>query len=304
MRRQQGGSGRGRGAQHARPWWETDKSQISPPPQPAAGSGGRGAQRRAATVSTADGISSGGGVAVPRLLASPAEGRQEPVDRYAYKARGTDASAADRRRDAIGRTPPPGSSGDAGLAGGLPRGQTFSPSRSQTPNTATREAVVRKTATAAGAPGAGAAARDEARQLQLTARPNPAAVYGFVGWIGTITLFVLYLLWAYLPVELLHSLGVTYYPSRYWAVALPAYVCVIVLFVFTTYNGFCLMVNPPLDSFSTFTDKHALDRPKDWGGANAEGTETNKLPPLFDIPIGEVNRLLYQRAQPGQRMAT
>ena len=33
MRRQQGGSGRGRGAQHARPWWETDKSQISPPPE-------------------------------------------------------------------------------------------------------------------------------------------------------------------------------------------------------------------------------------------------------------------------------
>ncbi len=126
-----------------------------------------------------------------------------------------------------------------------------------------------------------------------TARPNPAAVYGFVGWVGTLVGFLLYLLWAYLPVELLHNLGVTYYPSRYWAVAIPAYVCVVVIFIFTTYSGFCLMVNPPVDAFSTFTDKHALDKPKDWDGNSADDS---RLPPIFDIPIAEVNRLLYQRA--------
>jgi phosphatidylinositol glycan class P protein len=126
-----------------------------------------------------------------------------------------------------------------------------------------------------------------------TAQPNPAAVYGFVGWVGTLVGFLLYLLWAYLPVEILHNLGVTYYPSRYWAVAIPAYVCVVVIFIFATYSGFCLMINPPVDAFSTFTDKHALDKPKDW---QVRCADDSRLPPIFDFPIAEVNRLLYQRA--------
>ena len=142
-----------------------------------------------------------------------------------------------------------------------------------------------------------AGTQETARQSvrKLTARLNPAAVYGFVGWLGTLVGFLLYLLWAYLPVEILHKLGVTYYPSRYWAVAIPAYVCVFVLFIFTTYTGFCLMINPPLDAFSTFTDKHAQDKPKDW---NMNSADDSRLPPIFDIPISEVNRLLYQRALP------
>ena len=132
----------------------------------------------------------------------------------------------------------------------------------------------------------------QAEMRQIAARPNPAAVYGFVGWIGTLVCYVLYLLWAYLPVEVLHSLGVTYYPSRYWAVALPAYICVCVVFVFTTYIGYCLANNPPLDSFNTLTDQYALDKPKDWVGVAADDS---RLPPVFDIPIAEVNRLMYQR---------
>ena len=46
-------------------------------------------------------------------------------------------------------------------------------------------------------------------------RPEPAAVYGFVGWITTLVCFVVFLLWAYLPADALHTLGVSYYPSQY-----------------------------------------------------------------------------------------
>lgn len=48
---------------------------------------------------------------------------------------------------------------------------------------------------------------------------------------------VLYILWAYTPESLLHAHGVTYYPSRYWAVALPAWICVTVVFAFWLYEG-------------------------------------------------------------------
>ena len=40
---------------------------------------------------------------------------------------------------------------------------------------------------------------------------------------------VLFLLWAYLPESVLHAHGITYYPSKYWAVALPAWACVTVV---------------------------------------------------------------------------
>jgi hypothetical protein len=172
-------------------------------------------------------------------------------------------------------------------------------------------------------------------------RPEPAAVYGFVGWITTLVSFgalrpvfayragrpaslpvcgwrdtgcetaaptsslrsvcvatVVFFLWAYLPANTLHSLGVTYYPSRcgiltvthafvvathqlqrllgssrgvsvvvllgrYWAIALPAYVCVCVVMIVVVYTGLNIMCNPPLDSFSTFTgqDCPASTRP-------------------------------------------
>ena len=37
--------------------------------------------------------------------------------------------------------------------------------------------------------------------------------------IGTHLCYAVFLLWAYLPEHVLHDLGVTYYPSKYWAVA-------------------------------------------------------------------------------------
>jgi phosphatidylinositol glycan class P protein len=41
-----------------------------------------------------------------------------------------------------------------------------------------------------------------------------AALYGFVAWIMTYVCYALFLLWAFLPEERLHALGVTYYPAK------------------------------------------------------------------------------------------
>ena len=38
--------------------------------------------------------------------------------------------------------------------------------------------------------------------------------YAFAGWIFTIVGYAVFLLWAYLPDDILHSYGYTYYPSR------------------------------------------------------------------------------------------
>mmetsp|Transcript_40996 Transcript_40996/g.131080 ORF Transcript_40996/g.131080 Transcript_40996/m.131080 type:complete len:122 (-) Transcript_40996:490-855(-) len=43
---------------------------------------------------------------------------------------------------------------------------------------------------------------------------RPAEVYGFVGWVTSVVLFVVYLTWAYLPEPVLVQLGFVYYPSK------------------------------------------------------------------------------------------
>ena len=52
------------------------------------------------------------------------------------------------------------------------------------------------------------------------------ALYGFVAWIGTHICYAMFLLWAYVPEHVLQELGVTYYPNKYWAVALPSHALV------------------------------------------------------------------------------
>lgn len=47
---------------------------------------------------------------------------------------------------------------------------------------------------------------------------------------------MLFLLWAYTPDDMLKSHGVTYYPSKWWALALPAWASVTVVFLFWLYE--------------------------------------------------------------------
>ena len=42
-------------------------------------------------------------------------------------------------------------------------------------------------------------------------------VYGFVGWITSLVVCVIYLLWSLIPNELLERAGVAYYPDKHWA---------------------------------------------------------------------------------------
>ena len=41
------------------------------------------------------------------------------------------------------------------------------------------------------------------------------SVYAFVAWIATIISYVIYLIWALVPDEMLQSFGWTYYPTRF-----------------------------------------------------------------------------------------
>ena len=114
---------------------------------------------------------------------------------------------------------------------------------------------------------------------EAQARPNgdglqsAAAVYGFVAWIVTFCAWLGYLAWAFLPEETLISIGVVYFPSKLWAVALPAYFVVLLSLVGVMYIALNLMRTAPLSSFDLVRDEHSRPSSHSQHNPSAGGAE-------------------------------
>ncbi|ETV99710.1 hypothetical protein, variant [Aphanomyces invadans] len=85
-------------------------------------------------------------------------------------------------------------------------------------------------------------------------------IYGFAGWIASIVVFVCYLLWAYVPDSILASYGITYYPSRYWALAVPAMLAMTLMALLVVYIAINWVSTAPLDSYNTIRVHNHTDR--------------------------------------------
>ncbi|XP_013402550.1 phosphatidylinositol N-acetylglucosaminyltransferase subunit P-like isoform X2 [Lingula anatina] len=116
-------------------------------------------------------------------------------------------------------------------------------------------------------------------------KPSPSperAIYGFVLYLGSF----LALVWAYVPDPWLESIGLTYLPQKYWAIAGPVFLCGMVAMVLCLYIGYSFLITAPLDSIHTIRDKHS--RP-----VITSGLPDGAIKPIGDIDISEVNRQLY-----------
>lgn len=121
-------------------------------------------------------------------------------------------------------------------------------------------------------------------------KPSPTperAIYGFVLYLASFIGLGLYIVWAYVPDTWLSAIGLTYWPQKYWAVALPVYLCVVILLFYLMYLGLILINTPPLTSVSILTDRYA--NTEDHHGP----LPPDAIPPLRDLDIVEVNRYLY-----------
>lgn len=120
--------------------------------------------------------------------------------------------------------------------------------------------------------------------------PTPErAIYGFVLYLGTYFGIGLYFIWACVPEEWLHSIGITYLPQRYWVLAAPIYLCVAFLFAVVFYVAYNFTITLPMDSINTITDSHAR-----YMNGELKPVPAGSVPPLYDIPLGQVNRVLYK----------
>ncbi|KAI9491712.1 hypothetical protein BDB00DRAFT_478101 [Zychaea mexicana] len=56
---------------------------------------------------------------------------------------------------------------------------------------------------------------ERAPPVAITTKTPIYEYYGFVMYLASFVALGIYLIWAYVPDEILHSLGITYYPKRY-----------------------------------------------------------------------------------------
>jgi len=132
-------------------------------------------------------------------------------------------------------------------------------------------------------------------------RVSSLEVYGFVGWISSSAVLGLYVAWACVPSSVLDALGITYYPSRYWVIAVPVWLSIGMIVYLAGYHAAnFLQANDP-DSINNLVDRHTLvpsqyaclpaaSEPHDRPSAAAS---SEPLPAMEDLPATLVSRVLY-----------
>lgn len=162
-----------------------------------------------------------------------------------------------------------------------------------------------------------------ARHAPTVPRASPKVptyeYYGFAVYLGSSAAFLMYILWAYVPAPLLHHMGIHYYPNRWWALAVPCWLVVLVCYIYValaSYNTKYLTL--PLESCENLVDATAqiavvdkktggivgkpsveqgegldayrfhADDEVEWKALWNTGTDA-----VMDVPIGAVCEILY-----------
>jgi len=118
--------------------------------------------------------------------------------------------------------------------------------------------------------------------------PTPErAIYGFVMYLFSLILMVVYLVWALVPEEMLDSIGLTYWPEKHWALSAPVFMVSAFFSVPVVYSALTLHNTKPLNSITTITDgaAHELKDPAE--------LPAGAIPPIADIDLGVINHKLY-----------
>ena len=115
-----------------------------------------------------------------------------------------------------------------------------------------------------------------------SAPPQPVSfleVYGFVAWISTHALSVIYLAWALCPEHHLQAWGVAFLPSKYWAVAVPAWLSVALVTYVVAYGMWNLAQTPAPDALSLIIDPSTPWWEGGGGGDGAAGESHSQVVP-------------------------
>lgn len=125
----------------------------------------------------------------------------------------------------------------------------------------------------------------------------------------------MYLLWSYLPSPFLHRLGIHYYPDRWWALAIPSFLVMSIVYIYVALASYNIgYLTLPMSSIENIVDdaadvavvdQHGTIKGRgrrnspsfihdeglgatDWRRLWSEGTDA-----VMDVPVGGVCQILY-----------
>lgn len=107
-----------------------------------------------------------------------------------------------------------------------------------------------------------AAVAQSARHATVVSRVSPKVptyeYYGFVLYLASSLAFLLYILWSYLPSPFLAAIGLHYYPNRWWSLAIPSFLVMLLIYIYVallSYNVEYLTL--PMRSVECYVDDAA-----------------------------------------------
>jgi len=118
--------------------------------------------------------------------------------------------------------------------------------------------------------------------------PSPTesrANYGFALYLASKTAFVVYLVWAFIPSNWLAVIGLTYLPQKYWAIAIPVWVCCVIVVIALLYPAINMLLVPPMNDHRILTDSFAR--------LPINEVRPGGIPTVSDLDLSEVCKTLY-----------
>ena len=98
--------------------------------------------------------------------------------------------------------------------------------------------------------------------------------------------FVLYAIWALVPSYILIEAGLVYLSSKYYALAIPVFVCTSLYFLgHFIYPAIILILTHPINSMTVLVDENSR--------VKEPTSKKPKVEPVCDLDIEEVSRKLY-----------
>lgn len=110
------------------------------------------------------------------------------------------------------------------------------------------------------------------------------ATYGFVSCLLCYVSFSIYLMWAYIPKSYQEWMGLTYWPNKFFAVAIPPFLCVLFLGSYVIYEGLIFINTAPVDSPDIISNSQK---------EQYDCLSPETITPIEELSIIDVNKSLY-----------
>jgi len=143
-----------------------------------------------------------------------------------------------------------------------------------------------------------------ARGSDVTVSTNvtPQAEYkGFASYVLSCIFIFVWICWSLLPDRALNALGIYYYPSRWWALAIPSYVLCLMVYMYVAIACYDMeYLTLPLNDTRNIVDDSGIvvTQLKNFKNSDIEKYICNSTSGVWDLPISVVNEILYSNPIP------